>query len=200
MELTGYDSKPVGIRFFAAPFYRLEESRRPIPDGELIEANLPSGPDALDRALGTAELRDCRVRDRLGQLLGPSHPPSPFEPIADGCGRPVIFARPPHDLPALLRLADQLEALAAERQGERALVWKCECGTRYAVPVTLFRAVTIRCERCGRPVELSSGRSVGEDSLLDPGEDSANRCRKELARFFRDAMARGWPVMVSSCE
>jgi len=200
MELKGYDSNAVGIRFFAAPFYRLEEPRRPIPEGELIEANLPSGPDALDRALGTVEFRDCRVRERLAELVGPSHPPSHFEPVAEGSGSPVIFARPPHDLPALLRLADQLEALATERQGERAMVWKCECGTRYAVPVTLFRPVTIRCERCGRPVELSSGRSVGEDSLLDPGEDSANRCRKELARFFRDAMARGWPVMVCSCE
>jgi hypothetical protein len=166
----------------------------------LIEANLPSGADTLDRALATAEFRDGRARDRLYELIGPGQPHSPFEPIAEGCGRPVIFARPPHDLPALLRLADQLEALAGERQGERAMVWKCECGTRYAVPVTLFRAVTIRCERCGRPVELTFGRSIGEDSLLDPGEDLANRCRKELARFFRDAMARGWPVVVSSCE
>jgi hypothetical protein len=80
------------------------------------------------------------------------------------------------------------------------MVWKCECGTRYAVPVALFRSVTIRCDQCGRPVELSLGASTGEDSLLDPGEDAANRCRKELARFFRDAMARGWPVVVSSSD
>lgn len=190
----------VGIRFFAAPFYRLEEPRRPLSPDEVIEANLPTGADCLDRALGTVEFRDHRVRERLAELVAPNQPHSPFEPLVEGCGRPVLFARPPHDLPALLRMADQLDALAAERQGERALVWKCECGTRYAVPVTLFRTVTIRCERCGRPVELSFGRSIGEDSLLDPGEDSANRCRKELARFFRDAMARGWPVVVSSCE
>ena len=134
------------------------------------------------------------------ELVSSGHPPFPFEAIRDGCGTPAIFARPPHDLPALLRLADQLESQAAEHQGERAMVWKCECGTRYAFPVALFRAVTIRCDQCGRPVELSFGRSTGEDSLLDPGEDAANRCRKELARFFRDAMARGWPVVVSSSD
>lgn len=191
----------MGIRFFATPFHRLEEPRRPLPEGELIEANLPSVADCLDRALGGAEFRDGRIRERLTELVAPNQATaSPFEPLGEGCSRPVIFARPPHDLPALLRLADQLDALATSRQGERALVWKCECGTRYAVPVTLFRAVTIRCERCGRPVELSFGRSIGEDSLLDPGEDAANRCRKELARFFRDAMARGWPVVVCSSE
>jgi hypothetical protein len=188
------------IRFFAAPFYRLEETRRPIPADELIEAALADGLDTLNRALAGAEFRDGRVRDRFQELISSSHNPSPFEPIAEGCGRPVLFARPPHDLPALLRLADQLEALAGEHQGEPALVWKCQCGTRYAVPVALFRPVTIRCDRCGRPVELAADRSVGQDSLLDPGEDSANRFRRELARFFRDAMARGWPVVVCSTD
>jgi len=200
VELSGYHPDSVAIRFFAAPFYRLEEPRRPIPAEDLIEPSLPVGVDVLDRALAGAEFRDARVRDRLYELVSSGHPPFPFEAIREGCGTPAIFARPPHDLPALLRLADQLESQAAEHQGERAMVWKCECGTRYAVPVALFRAVTIRCDQCGRPVELSSGRSTGEDSLLDPGEDAANRCRKELARFFRDAMARGWPVVVSSSD
>jgi hypothetical protein len=200
VELSGYHPHSVGIRFYAAPFYRLDEPRRPIPAGELIEPNLGSGGVALDRALSGAEFRDARVLDRLSELISPGQHASPFEPIAERCGRPAIFARPPHDLPALLRLADQLEALATEHRGERAMVWKCECGTRYAVPVTLFRAVTIRCDRCGRPVELSLDRSIGEESLLDPGEDSANRSRRELARFFRDAMARGWPVLVCSSD
>jgi hypothetical protein len=198
VELKSYHADSV-IRFFAAPFYRLEEPRRPIPADELIEAGLTDGLDTLNRALAGAEFRDGRVRDQLQELIS-SHSPSPFEPISERCGRPMLFARPPHDLPALLRLADQLEALAGAHQGEPALVWKCECGTRYAVPVALFRPVTIRCDRCGRPVELNSACSVGQDSLLDPGEDSANRFRRELARFFRDAMARGWPVVVCSTD
>jgi hypothetical protein len=188
----------VRIRFFAAPFYRLDEPRRPIPPGELIEPTL-QGNEALERALEGAEFRDARVRDRIHELIS-SHPRSSFEAIAERCGRPAIFARPPHDLPALLRLADQLEALAAQHEGERAMIWRCECGTRYAVPVTLFQGVTIRCDRCGRPVELSLARSIAQESLLDPGEGAANRCRRELARFFREAMARGWPVVVCACD
>ncbi len=159
---------------------------------------MPRSPELLDRALSGAEFRDERARDRLYALLRPSK--TPQASLGPGFGPASVFARPPSDLPALLRLADQLEALAREHQGERALVWKCDCGTRYAVPVALFRPVSIRCENCGRTVELDPKRSLGEEALLDPLEVAANRCRQELARFFREAMARGWPVLVCSAE
>src|SRR5262249_59597175 len=111
---------------------------------------------------------DQRVRDRVGQIFateglkrlgspGPQASPS------------LVFAQPPQDLPAILRMADQLEALAAAEEGERALVWKCHrCNTRYAVPLGLVRDVSIRCERCGEPVSLRRERSTGEEALFDP--------------------------------
>jgi DNA-directed RNA polymerase subunit RPC12/RpoP len=108
-----------------------------------------------------------------------------------------MFAQPPVDLPAMLRMADNLDKLAREESGERALVWRCSnCGTRYAVPVALVRNVAIRCERCGESVELNAARSTGEESLLDPFVGEVNAARRRLATFFREAMARGWPVLV----
>lgn len=163
-----------------------------------MEPTLSRSPDVLDRALSGAEFRDERARNRVYSLLGPTRTTQPT--LGPGFGAASVFARPPADLPALLRLADQLETLAQQQKGERALVWKCECGTRYAVPITLFRAVSIRCESCGRAVPLDQGASLGEEALIDPLEDAANRARHELSRFFREAMARGWPVLVCSTD
>lgn len=163
-----------------------------------MEPTLSRSPDVLDRALSGAEFRDERARNRLYSLLGPARTTQPT--LGPGFGAAAVFARPPADLPALLRLADQLEALAQQQRGERALVWKCKCGTRYAVPITLFRAVSIRCESCGEAVPLDQSASLGEEALLDPLEDAANRARHELSRFFREAMARGWPVLVCSTD
>jgi len=151
----------------------------------------------MDRALAGVEFRDQRVRDRLAQMFaseaqermgapGPQFSPS------------LVFARPPQDLPAVLRMADQLESLAAAEEGERALVWKCQrCSTRYAVPLGLVRDVSIRCERCGEPVSLRRERSTGEEALVDPMQGSVNVTRRRLAAFLRESMASGWPVLVS---
>jgi hypothetical protein len=152
----------------------------------------------VDRALASAEFRDVKAKDRLRSLLQGDRRPDLGSP-GSGFGPSAVFAQPPQDLPALLRLADELESLAHREAGERALVWKCsECNARYAVPVALVRSVSIRCERCGHPVELNPGRSLGEESLIDPLLGAVNGARRELAGFFREAMARGWPVLVST--
>lgn len=190
---------PVGICFFSVPAYRILDTSKPIPSDEILEPAITRSPDALDRALSGAEYRDVRARDWLYSLLSSAKGPQPS--LGSEYGPASVFARPPSDLPAILRLSDQLEAVATRHQGERALVWKChDCATRYAVPITLFRPVSIRCEKCGNPVELAEQNALGLESLLDPLEDADNRCRRELAKFLREAMARGWPVLVCSTD
>jgi hypothetical protein len=188
----------VGFRFFAVPGHQLVPADATHSSPELFEPKLPPTGEIVEHALSGAEFRDMRARDRLRSLLSPDQPSKHGAP-AKGFGPSAVFAQPPTDLPALLRMADQLEMLARSQEGEKALVWKCqECQTRYAVPVSLVRHVAIRCERCGTPVELHAGKSLGEESLLDPFQGSINEVRRELAVFFREAMARGWPVLVSS--
>jgi hypothetical protein len=162
-----------------------------------LEPKLPDVPDIVDKALTGAEFRDTRAKDRARSLTQGDIPPTLPAPD-EGFGASALFAQPPNDLPALLRLADQLELLIEQDAGERALVWKCEsCGTRYAVPVSLVRPVSIRCERCGKPVELAPGLSLGEEALMDPFQGVINEGRRQLAVFYREAMARGWPVLVA---
>ena len=164
---------------------------------EFLEPQLPPVREVVERALAGAAFRDLRARDRLRVLLESDTPPTHGSPGA-GFSPSARFAQPPHDLPPLLRLADELDLLARKEAGERALVWQCpSCEARYAVPVSLVRQVSIVCERCGKPVELNATRSLGEEALIDPLQATVNRARNELAAFFREAMARGWPVLVS---
>ncbi|MGQ0504820.1 MAG: hypothetical protein ACT4TC_05830 [Myxococcaceae bacterium] len=185
------------FRFFALPAHRVMDHPATLPLEEGLEPQLPEAPDAVDRAFSGSEFRDRRARDRLRSLLHSEVPPTRGSP-GKGWGPSAIFAQPPSDLPALLRLADQLDQLAQQNVGERAMVWRCECGTRYAVPVSLVRNVSIRCERCERTVELAARNAIGEEALVDPCMGTVNSCRRQLAEFFREAMARGWPVLVSS--
>lgn len=187
----------VAFRFLAVPSHRLVEHPQSLPVDERLEPDLPPVHEAVERALAGAEFRDVRAKDRMRSLLQGDKPPKLGAPET-GFGPSAVFAQPPQDLPALLRLADELESLARREAGERALVWKCgDCGARYAVPVALVRQVSIRCERCGTPVELNATRSLGEEALIDPFQGAVNHSRKELASFFREAMARGWPVLVA---
>jgi len=191
----------VGVRFFAVPGHVMsEQGKKPMHTDELVEPTLPPVQEAVEKALSGAEFRDMRARDRLRVLLSADEEPK-LPPPSEGCGPSAVFAQPPQDLPALLRLADQLESLAKRDEGEKALVWKCgHCNARYAVPVALVRQVSIRCEHCGNPVELHTARSLGEESLVDPFRGAVNAARRELAGFFREAMARGWPVLVCSID
>lgn len=191
---------PVSFRFFAVPAHHLTDPSQHITSDELVEPELPYVHEAIEKALSGAEYRNMRARDRLRTVLGPDQESRHGRP-GEGFGPSAVFAQPPADLPALLRLADQLDMLADAEAGERALVWKClDCTTRYAVPVALVRRVSIRCERCSKTLDLHPEQSVGEESLLDPARVAINRVRRELASFFRDAMARGWPVMVSPVD
>jgi hypothetical protein len=195
----GAKQRTVGFRFFALPAHLVVNHPATLPQGELVEPDMPFIAEGVERALSGAEFRDVRARDRLRTLLLSDTPP-PLGSLGKRCGPAAVFARPPDDLPALLRLADQLDKLAVQEAGEKALVWKCECGTRYAVPVALVRQVSIKCERCGRAVELNTASSQGEESLLDPFQGAVNVSRHKLAEFFREAMARGWPVLVCTTE
>ena len=170
----------------------------PQTSSEILEPQLPALNGVVDRALSGAEFRDVRARDRLRALLQGDEPVR-YAPPGSRHSASVVFAQPPNDLAALLRLADQLDQLAQQEEGERALVWKCEsCATRYAVPVALVRDVAIRCERCGNAVALKPAQALGEESLVDPLRGAVNAARRELALFFREAMARGWPVLVAA--
>ena len=166
------------IRFFAAPAWELGKPSTETLEPQNIENEL------VNQAFARSEYRGEPPIDKaLKVLKEPKGPP--------------IFAQPPNDLPALLRLADQLIMLARQEAGERAKVWRCECGTRYAVPVTLLREVSIKCERCGRTLDLEIGASLGDDQLVEPFQGRVNATRKGLSDFFREAMARGWPVLVA---
>lgn len=188
----------MGFRLFAVPLHRVVDPRGGFGPPEVLTPELPHVPDAVDLAVTGAEFRGARARDRMRQLIQSDNAPPTLPPPEEGYTGSAIYAQPPNDLPALLRLADQLETLANAEEGERALVWKCSnCETRYAVPVALVRSVSIRCERCSNTVELKASTSQGEETLMDPQRGSINQARKALAQFFREAMARGWPVLVS---
>ncbi|XXF75881.1 hypothetical protein P2318_22860 [Myxococcaceae bacterium GXIMD 01537] len=190
----------MGFRFLSVPGHRVVDYPQTLSPEERLEPELPPMPEAIEKALAGAEFRDVRARDRLRSLLQADVGPRLGSP-GPGYGASAAFALPPQDLPALLRLADELDALARREAGERALVWKCgDCGARYAVPVALVRQVSIRCERCGTPVELNATRSLGEEALIDPLQGVVNSARRALATFFREAMARGWPVLVAQGE
>src|SRR5919198_2765532 len=168
----------VGYRFFSLPAHRLAGAKTLEGIDEILEPDAPDVRVTLERALEGTEFRDVRSRDRLRSLLHSDLPP-PLPSPGKGCGLSAIFAQPPRDLPALLRLADQLDRLANQEAGERALVWRCtQCQTRYAVPLALARSVAIRCERCGESLELNPSRSLGEESLLDPLLAAVNQARR----------------------
>lgn len=191
----------VGFRLFAVPLHRVVDPKGGFGPPDVLNPELPLLPEAVDLAVTGAEFRGTRARDRMRSLIQNDNTPPKLPPPADGYSNSAIYAQPPDDLPALLRLADQLDTLAKGEEGERALVWKCQsCGTRYAVPVALVRSVSIRCERCNNTVELKAATASGEETLMDPQRGSINQARRALAQFFREAMARGWPVLVSFSE
>lgn len=176
------------FRFYAVPAWQLLDAKVALANGSPTtpeEALRPAVADAevMEAALAQVEYRGFKARERALELLSG--------------GNPAVFANSPNDLPALLRTADQLLTIAKMDAGERAQVWRCKCGTRYAVPVALVRPVSLLCERCGSTVELDPSHSLGETSVADPRTASINAARQSLSEFFREAMARGWPVLVT---
>lgn len=176
------------FRFYAVPAWQLLDEKVAKAMGATTapeEALRPvaAEPELIEAALAQVEYRGFKARERALELLSRSNP--------------AVFASSPNDLPALLRTADQLLMIAKMDAGERAEVWRCQCGTRYAVPVALVRPVSLLCERCGHTVELDPVHSLGETSVADPRTASVNSARTGLSEFFREAMARGWPVLVA---
>lgn len=172
------------FRFYSVPAWALVDSKE--KKNEDAEAFSPVGIDAatLPAVLHEIEYRGWKALDRANELIATQSP--------------AVYARSPNDLPALLRTADQLLTMARVDAGERAQLWRCQkCGTRYAVPVALVRPVSLRCERCDETVELDPARAEGEENITDPGTAAVNSARHALSAFFREAMARGWPVLVA---
>jgi hypothetical protein len=167
-------------RFSSKPVWAFSEPKKgePVQTYEALEAPTATA-EIVARAL-------TRIEYRTQALL------LALEPVT----AETVFFRPPNDLPALLRTADQLLTFARQEAGERASVWGCECGTRYAVPVSLMRPVSIRCERCGRTLDLDP-RAAGDSHIAEPFMAEVNEYRRALSGFFREAMARGWPVVVA---
>lgn len=172
-------------RFTSLPAWALTPSKDDDQPGgyEPLQTPLTSTPEIMHRAIARVEYRTLGLLARVEAAL------------AAGPG-PTVIARSPNDLPALLRTADQLLTFARQEAGERALVWRCSCGARFAVPVSLMRPVSIRCERCGRTIDVDH-RGAGETRLADPITTEVNEYRQALSAFFREAMARGWPVLVT---
>lgn len=177
-------------RFHAVPRWVLardpKDKRAPVPQPtDRLDPDVPAMPDAVEKGLARTEYRGAYALEHVAALL-------------QGSKGPVVFASPPNDLPALLRTADQLLTLARQDAGEKAHVWRCDCGTHYAVPVALIRPVAIRCERCGRTVDFEIGKSIGEQNLQEMAQSHVNAYRRGLSEFFREAMARNWPVLVTN--
>jgi hypothetical protein len=173
------------FRFYALPAWQLEGQAAHL-EGKPDEVELSPVDAELSvqsSALEGIEYRGEKAGERVNELLAG--------------GSPAVFARSPNDLAALLRTADQLLMVAKVDAGEKAQLWRCTCGTRYAVPVALVRPVSLRCERCGNTVELDPTRSLGESSITDTRTAQVNSTRVALSEFFREAMARSWPVMVA---
>lgn len=176
------------FRFYAVPAWQLLDEKTAKAMAAVTppeEPLLPAGaePALMEAALAQVEYRGFKARDRALQLLAGASP--------------AVFASSPNDLPALLRTADQLLTIAKMDAGERAELWRCQCGTRYAVPVALVRPVSLLCDRCGATVDLDPSHTLGETSVADPQTASVNAARLGLSEFFREAMARGWPVLVA---
>jgi hypothetical protein len=139
-----------------------------------------SSPQLVEKALARVEYRTLSLLARMEQAAATE---------------PGLLAKSPNDLPALLRTADQLLTIAKQEAGESASVWRCECGSRYAVPVSLMRPVSIRCERCGRTLDLDPG-VARPSSIEDPVTAEVNGYRRTVSAFFKEAMARSWLVLV----
>lgn len=175
-------------QFISKPAWTLVDAKKgdAAPEPYVALQSPAASPEIFTKAL-------ARVEYRSGTLV------SRIEEAAAGAKGQVPVFKPPNDLPALLRTADQLLTFARQQAGARASVWRCTCGTRYAVPFSLMRPVSIRCERCGNTLDLDP-TAAGESRIADPITAEVNEYRKAVSALFREAMARGWPVLVSKVE
>lgn len=169
------------FRFHAVPAWALADGKRVAGPDDVLRPAIAD--DALlPKVLHRIEYRGEKADERAARLAA--------EP------QPQVYARSPNDLPALLRTADQLLTVAREEAGERAQHRRCTCGAPYTVPVAPVRPITLRCDRCGNTVDLDPPPATGVATAPGPAT-SVHDARIALATFFREAMARGWPVLVT---
>ena len=172
------------FQFYALPIWALAPAskRNNPPQADPLVPAISTEPGVVIDALGTAEFAGLRAAVRAERAL-------------EQPGQHKLYAQPPNDLPALLRLADELTRIAEQDRGLPARTWQCVCGTRYGVPAAVLVPVSLVCERCGRQIELDPVRGADEVPE-DPHSARVNAYRAALSEFFREAMARGWPVLV----
>jgi hypothetical protein len=172
------------FHFYALPVWALgPPSKKPnAPQADPLVPSIATEPGVVLQALDRAELAGMRAAVRAQRAL-------------EEAGPHKVFARPPNDLPALLRLADELVRIAQQDQGHPARIWQCSCGTRYGVPEAVLVPMSLTCEKCGRQIELEPQTTTGQEPV-DPQQERVNAYRGALSEFFREAMARGWPVLV----
>jgi hypothetical protein len=172
------------VQFYALPAWALVPPRRKqdVVQADPLVPTIATEPGVVTEALDRAEFAGMRATARAEKVLAAGGPHA-------------IFAKPPNDLPALLRLADELVRNALQDKGNPARIWQCECGHRYGVPEAVLVPMSIACEKCGRQIELEPESSTVEE-LADPRQVRVNAYRAALSEFFREAMARGWPVLV----
>ena len=82
---------------------------------------------------------------------------------------------------------------SAPSRRKRAQLWRCQCGTGYAVPVALVRPVSLLCERCGRTVELDPSHAAQVKSLCDAAGLIGARVVQDLSKTDRFVIARQPP-------
>jgi hypothetical protein len=175
-------------RFFSKPAWTLVEAKQgdaPPEPYVALETPIASSNDIVARALARVEYRTLSLVERIENAIGQGA---------------AVLAKPPNDLPALLRTADQLLAFARQEAGERANVWRCSCDTQYAAPVSLMRPVSIKCERCGNTINLDPDLIESHSHIADAVTAEVNSYRSAVSALFREAMARGWPVLVTTVD
>lgn len=172
------------IEFYAVPGWVVADKLDGLSHPEALKPTVPAAAEVVGRALTHVEYRGDNAWERAKQLTSGNIGSAPY-------------ASPPNDLPALLRTADQLLAFKQRDAGQRAQLYRCSCETQYAVPMSLMRPGSMTCAQCGASIDLDPSRVIGETRLTTPDVAELNAARQGLADFFREAMARGWPVLVT---
>lgn len=168
------------LHFKALPRQAFDDPSGAVP--ALTFEPKPERAAMLDRALASIEFRGAPLEAQLA--------PEGPEPAR-------LVARPPEDLPALLRTAWQLEQRARQDAGERTLLWRCDCGHRFLVTLTPGQQASAACSHCARQYDFPPSMSPAAESRGEAARTLAevNALRFELAGFLREAMARGWTVV-----
>ncbi len=168
------------FHLYAAAPWRAHEPYDALGADVRLDAGSSDG-RVLEAALARIEYRGAALLDRATQLLQ--------------AGPTSVLARSPVDLAALLRSSEQLLLERARDLRTQKPAWRCECGQRYTVCAALLQPVSLQCDGCAARLTLDAA-IPGRLALGDDFAVRVNEARETIARFFQEAMARGWPVLV----